>query len=127
MLPQWMLDLEDAWVVVPLPHMGGLAGAILLARPPVKRPLDWEDFDLLKVAGRQVASYLAEARAQEALAEAQRFDEFNRRFAFIVHDIKNLVSQLTLTARNAERHADKPEFRADMVETLRSSAEKMSA
>jgi putative PEP-CTERM system histidine kinase len=126
-VPQWMLDLEDAWVLVPLPHLGSLAGAILLARPPIKRPLDWEDLDLLKVAGRQVASYLAEARAQEALADAQRFDEFNRRFAFIVHDIKNLVSQLTLTARNAERHADNPEFRADMVETLKSSAEKMTA
>ena len=84
-------------------------------------------FDLLKVAGRQVASYLAEARAQDALAEAQRFDEFNRRFAFILHDIKNLVSQLTLTARNAERHADKPEFRADMVATLQNSAERMNA
>jgi putative PEP-CTERM system histidine kinase len=74
-----------------------------------------------------VASYLAEARAQEALADAQRFDEFNRRFAFILHDIKNLVSQLTLTARNAERHADKPEFRADMVATLKDSAERMNA
>ncbi len=126
-VPQWMLNLPEAWVLVPLPHLGALAGAILLARPPVKRALDWEDFDLLKVAGRQVASHLAEARAQEALADAQRFDEFNRRFAFIVHDIKNLVSQLSLTARNAERHADKAEFRADMVETLRSSAEKMTA
>ncbi|MBQ1498280.1 MAG: PEP-CTERM system histidine kinase PrsK [Sphingomonas sp.] len=125
-VPQWMLDLSEAWVIVPLPHLAELAGAILLARPPLDRALDWEDFDLLKVAGRQVASYLAEARAQEALAEAQRFDEFNRRFAFILHDIKNLVSQLTLTARNAERHADKPEFRADMVATLQSSAERMN-
>ncbi|WP_066798717.1 XrtA/PEP-CTERM system histidine kinase PrsK [Sphingomonas soli] len=126
-VPQWMLDVPEAWVLVPLPHLGSLAGAILLARPPVSRPLDWEDFDLLKVAGRQVASYLAEARAQELLAESQRFDEFNRRFAFILHDIKNLVSQLTLTARNAERHADKPEFRADMVATLKDSAERMNA
>lgn len=126
-IPTWMLDVVDAWVIVPLPHMESLAGAILLARPPLDRALDWEDFDLLKVAGRQVASHLAEARAQEALADAQRFDEFNRRFAFILHDIKNLVSQLTLTARNAERHADKPEFRADMVATLRDSAERMNA
>lgn len=126
-VPGWMLDIADAWVLVPLPHLGGLAGAILLARPPLDRALDWEDFDLLKVAGRQVASYLAEARTQEALADAQRFDEFNRRFAFILHDIKNLVSQLTLTARNAERHADKPEFRADMVATLKDSAERMNA
>jgi putative PEP-CTERM system histidine kinase len=122
-----MLAIADAWVLVPLPHLGDLAGAILLARPPLDRALDWEDFDLLKVAGRQVASYLAEARAQEALADSQRFDEFNRRFAFILHDIKNLVSQLTLTARNAERHADKPEFRADMVATLKDSAERMNA
>ncbi|ATY33621.1 XrtA/PEP-CTERM system histidine kinase PrsK [Sphingomonas psychrotolerans] len=126
-VPGWMLDAVDAWVLVPLPHLGSLAGAILLARPALDRALDWEDFDLLKVAGRQVASYLAEARAQEALADAQRFDEFNRRFAFILHDIKNLVSQLTLTARNAERHADKPEFRADMIATLKDSAERMNA
>ncbi|MCW3835281.1 XrtA/PEP-CTERM system histidine kinase PrsK [Sphingomonas canadensis] len=127
LLPHWMAHHRDAWAVVPLPHLGGLAGAILLARPPVRRPLDWEDFDLLKVAGRQAGSYLAEARAQEALADAQRFDEFNRRFAFILHDIKNLVSQLTLVARNAERHAGNPEFRADMVSTLNASADKMNA
>ncbi len=126
LVPGWMLERGDAWILVPLPHQQALAGAILLSRPPLDRALDWEDFDLLKVAGRQVGSYLAEQRAQQALADAQRFDEFNRRFAFILHDIKNLVSQLTLTARNAERHADKPEFRADMVETLRDSAEKMT-
>jgi putative PEP-CTERM system histidine kinase len=124
-VPQWM-RASDAWALVPLVHSGRLQGAILLARPPVDRALDWEDFDLLRIAGRQVASYLAEARAQEALAEAERFDEFNRRFAFIMHDIKNLVSQLTLTARNAERHAENPAFRADMIATLKDSAGRMN-
>ncbi len=126
-VPGWMLAHEDAWAIVPLIHFGTLAGAILLARPPIDRALDWEDLDLLRIAGRQVASYLAEARARDALAEAQRFDEFSRRFAFIVHDIKNLVSQLSLVARNAERHADNPAFRADMVATLRESADRMNA
>lgn len=125
-VPLWMTDKASAWALVPLVHLDRLQGAILLARPPVDRALDWEDFDLLRVAGRQVASYLAEARAQEALSDAQRFDEFNRRFAFIMHDIKNLVSQLTLTARNAERHADNPEFRADMIATLQDSAGRMN-
>jgi putative PEP-CTERM system histidine kinase len=92
----------------------------------VRRALDWEDFDLFRNAGIQAASYIAEARSQQALADARRFDEFNRRFAFILHDIKNLVSQLSLVARNAERHADNPEFRADMVATLQSSVGKMN-
>ena len=125
-VPAWMLAEPTAWALVPLVHLERLQGAILLARPPVDRALDWEDFDLLRIAGRQVASYLAEARAQEALAEGERFDEFNRRFAFILHDIKNLVSQLTLTARNAERHAHNPEFRVDMIATLQDSAGRMN-
>ena len=124
--PQWMIDDADVWAVVPMIHLGRLVGAVVLARPTVDRALDWEDFDLLRVAGRQVASYLAEARAQDALAEGRRFDEFNRRFAFIVHDIKNVVSGLALVARNAERHADNPEFRADMVATLQDSAARLN-
>ena len=40
--------------------------------------------------------------------------------------MKNLVSQLSLLSRNAERHADNPEFRADMVATLKGSVGKMN-
>ena len=69
---------------------------------------------------------LPKASARKRLSQAQRFEEFNRRFAFILHDIKNLVSQLSLLARNAERHADNPEFRTDMVATLRGSVGKMN-
>lgn len=126
-VPQWMLDDPRGWALVPLIHGEALVGAILLARPALDRALDWEDFDLLKVAGRGVASYLAEARAQDALGEAARFDEFNRRFAFIVHDIKNLASGIALVARNAERHADNPAFRADMIATLNDSAGRINA
>jgi putative PEP-CTERM system histidine kinase len=99
---------------------------VILAAPEYRRQPDWEDLDLLRTAGNQAASSLAEALGQEALSHAQRFEEFNRRFAFILHDIKNLVSQLSLLARNAERHADNPEFRADMVATLQGSVGKMN-
>jgi len=125
-LPEWLIEEQAAWTIVPLVHFDRLAGLVVLARPIVSRTLDWEDFDLLRVASRQVASYLAEARAQEALLESEQFDEFNRRFAFVMHDIKNLVSQLSLVARNAERHADNPAFRADMIETLKDSVGKMN-
>ena len=125
-LPAWLAADDKGWCGVPLVHGGRLIGLVLLAAPEFRRALDWEDFDLLKTAGRQAASSLAEAHGQQALAQAHRFDEFNRRFAFILHDIKNLVSQLSLVARNAERHADNPEFRADMIATLRGSVGKMT-
>ena len=59
------------------------------------------------------------------MSNAQRFEDFNRRFAFILHDMKNLVSQCLLS-RNAERHADNEEFRSDMIATLKSSVGKMN-
>ncbi len=125
-IPNGLLFGGASWAAIPLIHGERLLGFVLLDAPPVRRPLDWEDFDLFRAAGTQAASYLAEARGQEALGEARRFDEFNRRFAFIIHDVKNLVSQLSLVARNAERHADNPEFRADMIATLQSSVNKMN-
>lgn len=124
--PDWLVADPRAWVVVPVLHFQRMIAVVVLHRPPVSRALDWEDLDVLRIAGRQAASYLAESQSQAALSEAKRFDEFNRRFAFIMHDIKNLASQLALLARNAERHAEKPEFRADMVETLKISAGRLS-
>ncbi|HEY8603295.1 XrtA/PEP-CTERM system histidine kinase PrsK [Tsuneonella suprasediminis] len=126
LVPQWLLSEERAWVLVPLMHFERLVGLAILARPPIARRLDWEDFDLLKVVGRQLASYIAEQVGHEALAEVERFDDFNRRIAFVMHDIKNLASQLSLLARNAEKHADNPAFRSDMLVTLTSSASKLN-
>ena len=125
-IPAALLAEPHAWAGVPLIHEERLVALVVLATPDYNRALDWEDYDLLRTAGRQAASTLAEANSQQALVNAQRFEDFNRRFAFILHDIKNLVSQLSLVARNAERHADNPEFRADMVATLKSSVGKMN-
>lgn len=121
-----LLSDPQAWIAVPLVRFRYLVGVVVLGRPALVRKLDWEDFDLLKVLGQQIASYLADVQNQAELEEARRFDEFNRRFAFIIHDIKNVVSQLSLVAANAERHGANPRFQADMASTLKNSVAKMN-
>lgn len=123
--PPALVDDRRGWLAVPLLLETRLIGLVLVAPARAARSLDWEDFDLLRIAGRQAASHLAERQLVAELSEARRFEEFNRRFAFILHDVKNLVSQLSLLARNAERHAENPEFRADMIVTLNNSTTKM--
>ncbi|MDG6079671.1 PEP-CTERM system histidine kinase PrsK [Erythrobacter litoralis] len=124
--PDWLINCDSAWAAVPLIHFDRLVGVIVLAMPAHDHRLDWEDFDIMKIVGRQLASYLAEQAGQAALLEASRFDEFNRRMAFVMHDIKNLASQMSLLTRNAEKHADNPEFRRDMMLTVRNSADKLN-
>jgi len=126
-IPHWLRDISRAWLVVPLLHHERLHGFLLLAEPRAPRNVDTEDYVLLTTVGRQAASYLAERASARALAESQQFDEFNRRFAFVLHDIKNLVSQLSLLVQNAEKHKNNPQFQEDMLETVEESVEKMNA
>ena len=88
--------------------------------------LDWEAFDLLRAAGRQAASYLAEERSTKGLRDSELLTEYSKRFAFVVHDIKNLASQLGLMVTNAHRYIDNPEFQRDMLSTVEDSVSRMN-
>ncbi|GAC1406882.1 MAG: PEP-CTERM system histidine kinase PrsK [Burkholderiaceae bacterium] len=124
-LPTWFALVDSLSLVVPLILHGGLAGFVVLARPRSKIVLNWEVTDLLKIAGSQAASYLTQQESATALMVARQFESFNRMSTFIVHDLKNLVSQLSLLVKNAEKHKDNPEFQRDMLETVDFSVQKM--
>jgi putative PEP-CTERM system histidine kinase len=125
-LPDWITTLREPWVIVPLLHAEELVAFIILARPPTPRTLNWEDSDLLKACGRQAASFLALLKVSEALADARQFEAFNRLSAYVVHDLKNLVAQLSLVVSNARRHMHSPGFIEDAVETVDNAAQKMN-
>lgn len=124
-LPDWLAGDDGVWLVVPLMLERRLLGFICLAPPRARLLLNWEVRDVLKIAGRQAASYLAHQASADGLAVARQFESFNRMSTFVVHDLKNLVSQLSLLLVNAERHQGNPAFREDMLETLAHSLAKM--
>ncbi len=126
-LPAWAHALPQLWLVVPLMLHGRLFGFVALARPRTRISLNWEVLDLLKIAGSQAASYLAHRESADSLLVARQFESFNRMSTFIVHDLKNLVFQLSLLLSNAEKHKANPEFQRDMLGTLDHSVKKMTA
>lgn len=125
-LPDMLTRLPHAWLIVPLMQHERLMGFMVLARARVPRDIDWEDCDLLKTVGRQVASYLGQLQASEALFDARQFEAFNRFSAYVVHDLKNLVAQLSLVVSNAARHKHNPQFMEDAVRTVDHSVQKMN-
>ncbi|WP_426116163.1 XrtA/PEP-CTERM system histidine kinase PrsK [Massilia sp. PWRC2] len=124
-LPPWLREVPRGWLVVPLMMHAQLFGFILLTQPRSRISLNWEVIDLLKIAGSQAASYLAQNSAANALMVARQFESFNRMSTFVVHDLKNLVLQLSLLLSNAERHKHNPAFQDDMLETIDFSVQKM--
>jgi putative PEP-CTERM system histidine kinase len=117
-LPGWLATAREAWLVIPLLFGEALIGFVLLTRPRTLLDVNWEVRDLLKTAARQAAAFLGQLQAAQALLEARQFDAFNRMSAFVVHDLKNLVAQLDLLLRNAQRHAANPDFQKDMLSTV---------
>lgn len=125
-LPDWLRELRRAWLVAPLLHGETLKGFLVLAEPRARQQLNWEDRDLLKTAGRQVASYVALLEATESLWEARQFEAFHRLSAYVVHDLKNIAAQLALVVANATRHKTNPAFVEDAFRTVANATEKMN-
>lgn len=125
-VPEWLESESDYWLLVPLIQEQGMLGFLVLTQPRAPQALNWENRDLLKTAGMQAASYIALYQAADALADARQFEGFNRLSAFVIHDLKNLIAQLSLVAKNAARHKHNPEFIDDAVRTIENSVEKMN-
>ena len=124
-LPSWVSEIPNAWLIVPLLVGSEMIGFVVLGSARTRVDVNWEINDLLKTAGRQAAAFLAQMQATEALLEARKFDAFNRMSAFVVHDLKNIVTQLSLMLRNAEKHRDNPEFQEDMLMTVEHAVDRM--
>jgi putative PEP-CTERM system histidine kinase len=125
-LPKWVDEISP-WLIVPLINIDNLLGFIVLGHAKAQRKhFNWEDSDLLKTAARQAASYIAQQEASVALVEARQFESFNKLSTYIVHDIKNLVAQLSLIVSNAEKHKNNPLFMRDVINTIDNTVQKMN-
>ncbi|HUW54501.1 MAG TPA: XrtA/PEP-CTERM system histidine kinase PrsK [Rhodanobacter sp.] len=124
--PAELVALTRAWLLVPLVLEDRLIGFVVLSRARAGSVFDWEDIDLLRAAGGQVAGTLAQAADAQRLAEARQFEGFNQLTAFLMHDLKNIAAQQSLLLQNAERHKHNPAFVDDMLTTVANSVHRIS-
>jgi putative PEP-CTERM system histidine kinase len=126
--PAWLETCPHAWLLIPLLEQNEtVGGVVLLTEPRTHIAWNWEVMDMLKTTSRLAASYLALEEAAKELAEARQFDGFNRLSAFVIHDLKNLIAQLSLVVSNAAKFQDNPEFMRDAIKTVEHAVGKMNA
>ncbi len=124
--PAWLEQFPDALLLVPLISNEELIGFMLLLQSSSAFRLTFEEIDLLRTSGRQVAAHLAQYEADQRLGEAKQFEAFNRLTAFLMHDLKNLIAQQSLVVANAARHKGNPAFFEDAIATIEHSVARMS-
>lgn len=125
-IPDPLLGMSDGWLIIPLYLGNELYGIAMVGDPYARVELNWENYDLIKVVARQTCNLLAQADAQNRLSRAMQFEAVSKASAFMVHDLKTLIAQLSLLVRNAPKHRDNPEFIDDMIKTTDHAVRKMT-
>ena len=114
-------------LVVPMVARKELVGLILLGKKTTGEPFLSDDIDLLRSAGAQIAGAIVNANLSRELIHTKEMEMFHRLSSFVLHDLKNLVSSLSLIVQNASEHMGNPQFQQDSLETIRTSVKKMEA
>lgn len=125
-IPDAISKTPDGWLIIPLYLGNELYGMALVGNPYARVELNWENFDLIKVVARQTTNLLAQADAQNRLSRAMQFEAVSKASAFMVHDLKTVIAQLSLLVKNAPKHRNNPAFIDDMINTTEHAVRKMS-
>jgi putative PEP-CTERM system histidine kinase len=125
-IPDAISRTPDAWLVIPLYLGNELYGIAMIGHPYARVDLNWENFDLIKVVARQTCNLLAQADSQNRLSRAMQFEAVSKASAFMVHDLKTVIAQLSLLVNNAQKHRNNPAFIDDMIKTTDHAVNKMT-
>ena len=85
-----------------------------------------EDFDLLKTIADQTAGILLNMKLFERLRKVKETEAIQTMSAFMMYDLKNLASMLSLTMENLPTHFDNAEFRKDALRLIQKSVLKIN-
>jgi putative PEP-CTERM system histidine kinase len=118
-------EKTHASLVIPLMTNGSMIGFIVLGKFLSNDIYNYEDYDFLKTLARQATSAIMNARLSEELTVARETEAVGKISSFVLHDLKNLVSTLSLSVENAIDNINNPHFQKDMLETLSNTVDKM--
>ena len=111
--------------IVPLLENSRVEGFLMLGEQLVHEKLIYEDYDLMKTLARQACSMILNLKLSDALSKAREMEAVGKISAFVAHDLKNLISTLSLIVENANEYIDNPEFQLDLLQSLGSTVSKM--
>ena len=117
----------QAVVCVPMILQQKFMGILTLGAKDQKDPYSKEDFDLLETLANQSSVAILNAKISEDLMISREMESFHKLSSFVLHDLRNSMSMLSMVINNAEANWDNQEFQRDMLVTISNAATKMKS
>lgn len=121
-----LFDMLEISLCAPLRIKDNFIGILAIGAERSGEPYSYEDYALLHTIGIQAASMILNAQLTENLSQARSLETFHKFAAFIIHDLKNAVQNLSFVVQNARDYFDDPEFRGDAISTISDTVNRMN-
>lgn len=115
-----------AQAIVALTAKQRLIGLLCAGEKASGEPLSGDDLELLKRIAEQAGVAILNARLSEELILSKEMESFYKVSSFLVHDLKNFSSVLSMVAQNARENFDKPEFQKDALSAISGTVGRMN-
>jgi len=121
--------LKEARGVAVVPFIANreLVGLLLLGAKEQGDAYTHEEFDLLNAISGQAALALLNARIGQELILSKEMESFHKFSAFVIHDLKNSISMLSMLLANAQGNLNNPQFQSMALETVDQAVRKMKS
>lgn len=83
------------------------------------------DLELLEAIGNHLSVAIMNAKLSDELVLSKELEFIHKISSFVIHDLKNAVSTLSMMLQNSTANIDKAEFRENMITTIAGTVEKM--
>jgi len=116
---------RDFEIVAPMVASKKLAGLVFLGQKGDSTEYNDEDMAMLSAVCHQAAVTILHLQSLEKLLESEKLSSFHKTASFVVHDLKNAISMLSLMLQNAPRKMSDPMFQKESVKTTEQAVARM--
>jgi hypothetical protein len=113
-------------VLVPLVTKRKLVGLLALGPARLGQSYSPVDLELLEAVGNHLSMTVLNATLSQELVINRELEFMHKVSSFVVHDLKNSVSTLSMLLENAANNMKDPQFRQSMLRTIAATVERMN-
>ena len=117
----------QAVVCVPMITQTKLRGIFVIGEKVSGGNYSKEDFDLLETLANQSSVAIFNAQLNEELIVSREMESLHKLSSFVLHDLRNSVSMLSMIVKNAGKNWENQEFQKDMLSTISNAVRKMKS
>jgi putative PEP-CTERM system histidine kinase len=119
----WSYD--RIYCCAPLMAKGEFLGLITLGSKIRKEDYTAQDLDLLTIIAHHAAGLILNHKLFQNRERHMEMEAFRAMSSFLAHDLKNVASTISLTLTSLPVHYQNPEFRADALQMMSKTVEKI--